>query len=195
MPLGTQLNHYQCPSPSEPAAAVHLINASATVPLKAFRSNARSPCMVEPPGVATFSFNISGDSPANISMAAPFIVSAAMVWASERLSPSATAPSSSDSRNKAKKAGVLPQRAVQASNWPAVMCVTVPMVAKSQSTRLRAEGVAVGVEVMTVVEARTKEAVFGIARMMVIGLVLFWFEAAEPFVFMWVAALAGGLGG
>ena len=115
---------------SAPAAAVHLIKASATDPLNALRSNSNNPWIVDPPGVATFSFTFSGVSPANASIAAPFIVSAAMVWASERLSPSATAPSSKDSRNNAKKAGVLPQRAVQASNWLAWMWVTVPMAVK-----------------------------------------------------------------
>lgn len=106
------------------------------------------------------------------------MVSAAMVWASERFNPSATAPSNKDSMNRAKKAGVLPQRAVQASNWPAVMWVTVPMVEKSQSTRARADGVAVGAELMTVVEARTKDAVLGIARTIVVcG------ESIEPFDF------------
>ena len=84
---------------------------------------------------------------------------------------------------RAKKAGVLPQRAVQASNWPAVMCVTVPMVVKSQSTRWRAEAVAVEVEVITVVEAQTKEAVLGMARTIVVGA---W-ERVEPL------ALAAGL--
>ena len=66
---------------------------------------------------------------------------------------------------------MLPQRAVQASNWVAGMWVTVPMVLKRQSTRCRAEGVAVGVEVITVVEARTKHAVLGIARTTTAGTV------------------------
>lgn len=66
-------------SPSAPAAAVHLIKASATDPLNALRSNSNNPWIVDPPGVATFSFTLSGVSPPNTNIAAPFIVSAAMV--------------------------------------------------------------------------------------------------------------------
>ena len=50
------------------------------------------------------------------------------------------------------------------SNWAGAMCVTVPIQLKSQSTSRSSEDVAERVEVMTVAEARTKEAVLGMAR-------------------------------
>lgn len=64
---------------------------------------------------------------------------------------------------------MLPQRAVQVSNCDAGMCVTLPIVPKRWSTRARESAVAAGVEVMTVVEERTKDAVLGMARTMVVG--------------------------
>ena len=102
-------------------------------------------------------------------MAAPFMVCAAIAWASDRFSPSATDPLSKDSTKRAKNAGVLPQSAVQASNWAAGICVTVPMALKSHSTSRLSDGVALEHEVMTVVDERTKDAVFGIARTMDVG--------------------------
>lgn len=155
--------------PSVLAAAVHLTRASAIEPRKAFRSISSTPWIVDPPGVATFSFMVSGVSPASISMAAPFMVSAAITWASLRLSPRATAPSNNPSMNRAKNAGVLPHSAVQGSNWAAVMRVTEPMEAKSHSTSRTEDGVVREQKVMTVVDDRTKEAVLGMARTMAAG--------------------------
>ena len=95
-----------------------------------------------------------------------------MTSASFLFRPRATEPSTRASRKSEKKAGVLPQRAVQALNWEGGMRVVVPIVVKMWVVRERAEGGVVGGQVRTVVEAWMEEAVLGMARMMVVEILV-----------------------
>lgn len=96
--------------------------------------------MLLPPGVQTVSTTSPVSWPFIKPSATPFIVSATKNFASDRFRPSETAPSSRPSIMRAKKAGVEPQRAVQASICAGEMGCTPPIEERRVLVRARACG-------------------------------------------------------